>query len=555
MPGRFAARQSGNAGGHRDVGNGVTDVDQAPPDDSATTPEPNLWRAGLAGVVAAAVALATGELVSAVAPGSPSLIGAVGDWFIDGPGGPLAKPAIELFGTNDKPALVIGIVLVTLALGWPVGRAAARRPWVGPAAFGTFGVLGAAAAIADPVDDTAWAALGAAAAAVAGTLTLWLLLRVLATGRAVPVTTTRTILDPADGAASRRAFVGWAGAAGAFAALLAAGSRAVRGPSAAQQARDALVLPTTDGGIDVAATRSATLDVAGISPYVTPNDRFYRIDTALVTPQVDPAAWSLQLTGMVDRPLTLSFDELLAQPMITEAVTIACVSNEVGGKLVGNAVWQGVPLGHLLEQAGVQPGAQQIVGRSVDGFTVGFPLGLALDGRVAMVAVGMNGEPLPVDHGFPARLIVAGVYGYVSATKWLSEIELTTWEGFDAYWIPRGWSKEAPIKTQSRIDVPRGDVRPGPTPVAGVAWAPGRGIDRVEVQVDEGEWIEARLGDVVSDDTWRQWVVTWDATPGDHTLRVRATDGTSEAQTDERRPPAPDGATGWHTVRLTVADA
>ena len=241
---------------------------------------------------------------------------------------------------------------------------------------------------------------------------------------------------------------------------------------------------------------------------------------------------------------------------VIRRVTIACVSNDVGSDLVGNARWQGVPLRRLLERAGVQAGAGQVVGMSVDDFAAGFPIE-ALDGdRIALVAVGMNGEPLPVDHGFPARLVVAGLYGYVSATKWLSEIRLTTWEGFDGYWMPRGWSKLGPVKTQSRIDVPRprSTIGPGPTPIAGVAWAPTKGIRRVEVQVDDGPWVDASLGDVVSDNTWCQWVTSWDATPGEHRIRVRATDGTGEVQTERQMPVVPDGATGWHTVKTTVSE-
>jgi len=516
-------------------------------------------------MVAAAMALAVGELISTLSPKEQSLVGGVGDAFIDGPGQSVAKPAIALFGTNDKLALVIGIVIVSLLLGRWVGRAAVARPWIGPAAFAAFGLAGAAAGAADNLTDPGWAMASAVGAATAGSATLWLLLGVAATGRTLPMTTTRTVTQPITvpgaQAGDRRAFFLWAGAAGAFAATAAVASRSLRGPSAAEQARASLQLPAVDGAaavpsaINPSATAQATFEVADLSPYITPNDRFYRIDTALVTPEIDPASWKLEVIGKVDRPFELTFDELLDLPMIEAPVTLSCVSNEVGGTLVGNAVWQGVPLSTILERAGVQPGGEQLVGRSVDGFTVGFPTEAALDGRVAMVAVGMNGEPLPVDHGFPARLVVAGLYGYVSATKWLGQIELTGWDDFDAYWIPRGWSKEAPVKTQSRIDVPRNrqDVTPGPTPIAGVAWAPGRGISKVEVQVDGGEWREAQLGPVLSNDTWRQWVATWDATPGDHEVRVRATDNEGETQTEKRATPAPDGATGWHLRRFTVA--
>jgi hypothetical protein len=240
---------------------------------------------------------------------------------------------------------------------------------------------------------------------------------------------------------------------------------------------------------------------------------------------------------------------------VEEAVTLSCVSNEVGGDLVGNARWQGVRLADLLERAGVQPGGTQILGVSVDGFTAGFPTDVGLDGRVAMVAVGMNGEALPVAHGFPARLVVSGLYGYVSATKWLQEIRLTPLAAVDGYWISRGWSKEAPVKTQSRIDVPRSSdtVAAGPTTIAGVAWAPHVGITRVEVQVDDGPWREARLAEVVSQNTWVQWLLDWDATSGNHRLRVRATDAGGKTQTEQRSRPDSDGATGWHTVTVSVA--
>ena len=287
------------------------------------------------------------------------------------------------------------------------------------------------------------------------------------------------------------------------------------------------------------------------------NKDFYRIDTALVVPNVSPDSWSLKVSGMVDRPFEISFDELLALPQVEEAVTLSCVSNEVGGNLVGNALWQGVPLRALLDRAGVQPGASQVVGRSVDGFTAGFPTAALTGERTALVAVGMNGEPLPVLHGFPARLVVAGLYGYVSATKWLTEVRLTTLEDFDGYWIPRGWSKEGPIKTESRIDVPRSGVplSTGTIPIAGVAWAPGpgRGIAKVEVQVDDEPWRAATLGPVLSGNTWCQWLLKWDATPGTHTLQVRATDGTGETQTEDQAPPDPDGATGWDSHRVKVS--
>jgi DMSO/TMAO reductase YedYZ molybdopterin-dependent catalytic subunit len=290
------------------------------------------------------------------------------------------------------------------------------------------------------------------------------------------------------------------------------------------------------------------LSVEGLTPLIVPNDEFYRIDTALIVPRVDPANWQVSVTGMVDNPLSFTLAELEAMPLIERYVTIACVSNEVGGDLVGNAKWTGVRLTEVLDRAGVQSGATQIVGKSVDGFTVGFPTEVAFDGREPMIAIGMNGEPLPPRHGYPARLIVPGLYGYVSATKWLSEVELTTWEAFDAYWVPRGWAKEAPIKTQSRIDVPRpgSQVQPGSTPIAGVAWAPIRGISRVEVRVDEGPWTDAEISEPLAAAAWVQWRATVDLPGGSHAVEVRATDGDGVPQTPERRSPRPDGATGYH---------
>ncbi|MBI5090674.1 MAG: molybdopterin-dependent oxidoreductase, partial [Actinobacteria bacterium] len=272
---------------------------------------------------------------------------------------------------------------------------------------------------------------------------------------------------------------------------------------------------------------SATLSPQ--TPFLTPNNEFYLIDTALSVPRINLDSWAVEIGGMVDRPIRLSYADLLARPQVERVITIACVSNEVGGNLIGNAVWQGVLLADLLEEAGVQRGAEQVFSTSVDGWTSGFPVEVALDGRDAMIAIGMNGEPLPTRHGFPARLIVPGIYGYVSATKWLEKIELTTWDDAVGYWVPRGWARDAPIKTQSRIDVPKrdADVTAGPTPIAGIAWAQHRGIAKVEVRIDEGDW-------------------------GEHTIQVRATDKTGATQTDEVARPDPDGATGWHTRTVTV---
>jgi DMSO/TMAO reductase YedYZ molybdopterin-dependent catalytic subunit len=299
----------------------------------------------------------------------------------------------------------------------------------------------------------------------------------------------------------------------------------------------------------------AELAVDGITPLVVPNRSFYRIDTSLLIPRLDAATWTLSVDGMVDRPLTIDYAELLEMPLVEQYVTIACVSNEVGGGLVGNALWRGVPLRELLDRAGVQPGASQVVGRAFDGWTAGFPTAwIDTPDRQALVAVAMNGEALPPEHGFPARLIVPGLFGYVSATKWLTNIELTTWEAFNGYWVPLGWAKEAPILTQARIDVPtsRSSLAPSTHPVAGVAWAPDRGVAAVEVQVDDQPWTEAEISTPISDATWVQWLYRWDATPGDHTLRVRATDGDGVVQTADVTEPAPDGARGHHTIQVRV---
>jgi hypothetical protein len=296
------------------------------------------------------------------------------------------------------------------------------------------------------------------------------------------------------------------------------------------------------------------VDVAGITPLIVPSGDFYRIDTRLLgPPSVDVDSWRLKITGAVDHPQEFTWDELAAFPMIEAYITMQCVSNEVGGNLVGNASWRGVPLADLLNLAGVHSGADQVVGRAVDGFTVGFPTTVALDGRVAMVALGMNGDLLPLVHGFPARLMVAGLYGYVSATKWLTEIELTRFSAYNSYWVVRGWDRLGPIKTESRIDTiaPNPPVA-GPCKLAGVAWAPTRGISKVELQVDSGPWGVAQLAGELSDDTWRQWVFPWTATPGRHLIRVRATDGQGQTQTAANAEPLPNAATGYHTVQVTI---
>jgi DMSO/TMAO reductase YedYZ molybdopterin-dependent catalytic subunit len=300
--------------------------------------------------------------------------------------------------------------------------------------------------------------------------------------------------------------------------------------------------------------KDTTLNIPGMSPFYTPNAEFYRVDTSLIIPQVSPASWQLRIHGMVDNPMTITFDELMKQPMIEHDVTLTCVSEGVGGGYIGNARWQGTLLASLLRKAGIQPGAQQIVMRDVNGMNLGVAVDPVMDGRASMLAVGMNGQPLPQAHGFPVRVVVPGLYGYVSACKWVVDMELTTFGAFNAYWVQRGWSQQAPIKTESRIDVPKaGSSLPaGRATIAGVAWAQHRGIEAVEVSVD-GTWYQAKLASQDTIDTWRQWYYVWDATSGPHTLKVRATDKTGHTQTALVHGPEPNGATGYHTIQVTGA--
>ncbi len=483
--------------------------------------------------------MASSELLAALLPGAPSLVLAVGAAIVDLAPLPVERVAVNVFGTADKPALVVGIVLLSAVAGAAFGVAAARRFWIGVVGFSVFGILGAVAGFFDPQASGLVGSVSATASALVGVGVL------------------RRLLDAAPSVRApeeRRHFLVLAASVLGLALVGGGVGRwLLRGRERMLAEREAVRLPAASRALPPPAA-SASLDVVGLPPLVTPNADFYRIDTALAVPQIDLSGWRLAIDGMVDRPLSLSFDDLLAMDLVEADVTIACVSNEIGGELIGNARWLGVPLAALLERVGVQPGADQIVGQSVDGWTGGFPTQAAFDGRNALVAVGMNGEPLPIEHGFPARLIVPGLYGYVSATKWLSRIRLVTWEGFDGYWIPRGWSKEGPIKTQSRIDVPArfGAIPAGPTAIAGVAWAQRRGISGVEVQIDEDEWQPALLAGELHVDTWRQWTLAWSATPGTHRIRVRATDGTGAIQTEASAPVIPNGATGYHTIRVTV---
>jgi DMSO/TMAO reductase YedYZ molybdopterin-dependent catalytic subunit len=508
---------------------------------------PTRMAAAICGVAAGVAALGVSELVAALLPGATSPILAVGDTVIALQPAGAKQFVVDLFGEADKLVLNVFIGLVAAALAGGVGVLARTRPGIARVLIVLGGIGALAAAIRDPLADALPSFLVVAAAVGVAIGVLGWLLR-LAGSRALPA-------RPEMPDWGKRRFLG-----GAIALGVAGVAGGIVGRTLLERGRAASAI--TPGTIPAPSETAppppsgADLAVEGITPIVTPNERFYRIDTALLVPRPDIDTWRLRFTGMIDNPFELTYGELVAMPLHEQYVTIACVSNEVGGNLVGNARWTGVRLKELLERAGVHPEATQIVGRAVDGFTVGFPTAHALaPDRESLVAVQMNGEPLPTDHGFPARLIVPGLFGYVSATKWLTEIQLTTLEGFDAYWVPLGWAKLGPILTQSRIDTPRdgSSIGAGAVAVAGVAWAPDRGIERVELQVDDGEWVEAELSTPISDATWVQWLVRWEADAGEHRLRVRATDGTGEVQAEERSRPAPDGARGYHTISVRVA--
>jgi DMSO/TMAO reductase YedYZ molybdopterin-dependent catalytic subunit len=480
----------------------------------------------------------------------------------------LKEYAIRQFGENDKHVLVAGIFVVLGLFAIAVGVVARRAPRVGAAGVALFGVVGAAAALSRP-DAGPTDVLPSAVGALAAIAALLFLVRSLRSP--APAEPDRELV-PAGGAGGlrdelvrvdrkggggvdRRGFLVRGAGVAAVAALAGVAGRKLQDVRFdAGKSRAAIRLPAPASPAP-ALPAAARLDIPGITPYVTPNSRFYRVDTALVVPQVPADTWELRVHGMVDRELRIDYETLLKRPLVERDITMTCVSNEVGGTLAGTARWLGAPLADLLREAGVRAGADQIVSTSTDGMTIGTPTAVVLDGRDALLAVGMNGEPLPLEHGFPVRMIVPGLYGYVSGTKWLVDLELTTFDAVDPYWVKRGWVQEAPIKTASRIDTPKpfADVRAGRVPVAGVAWAQHRGIAKVEVQVDGGGWQEARLAREPSTDLWVQWVYEWDATPGSHTIVVRATDRSGQTQPERREKPFPSGSTGWHSTVVTVS--
>ena len=510
-------------------------------------------RSALAGVLAAGLTLGVAEVVASFVGRSAAPVLAIGSAFVDRVPSWLKELAIATFGTNDKTALLVSMGVVIAALAAAAGLLCLRDRRAGTVAVAALGAVSLGAALTR-ASAGALDALPTLVGFGVGVLVLPVLVDAAersggraGAGTAPPATSA--------GGAGRRSFLVLASATALATVATGVGGRLLSGArQAVGAARSALRLPAPARPAPALAD-ATSVGVDGVAPFVTPNADFYRIDTALRVPQIDPATWSLRVHGLVEREVELSFDELVGSDLVERWTTMTCVSNVVGGDLVGNARWLGLPIAALLARAGVRAGADMVLSTSVDGFTASTPLeALADPGRGAILAVGMNGDPLPVEHGFPVRMVIPGLYGYVSATKWVVDLEVTRFADATAYWTDRGWSARGPIKTASRIDVPEGFARvpAGTVAVAGSAWAQTRGISAVEVQVDDGPWEAADLGETPNPDTWVQWSWAWSATEGQHTLRVRAVDGDGEVQTGERVDTVPDGATGHHSVVVTV---
>jgi DMSO/TMAO reductase YedYZ molybdopterin-dependent catalytic subunit len=518
----------------------VTDLRTRPADTSAEAPTAPRILYALSGVLAALAGIAVGHLVAAVTNAAASPVLSVGSVVIDLTPTPVKELVIARVGTADKPILLATVSLATLALAALAGLLSRRRPAVGAGVLLLLVVAAGGAAMTRPTARLL-DLLPALATAIVGVSVLLGLHR---------------LLEPATAGlrgsgASRRTFL--VGAAGITAGAAVAGAL---GQRLAERATDTSGLtlpapanPTPPLPVGVEST------VQGVSPFRTPTASFYRVDTNLTVPRVSVGSWSLEIDGDVRSPFTLTYDELLALPMIERDITLTCVSNEVGGGYVGAARWLGVRLTDVLDRAGVGTQSDQLLSTAVDGFTISTPLAVVRDGRDAMIAVGMNGEPLTDTHGFPARLVTPGLYGFVGATKWLTKLTLTTYAAQQSYWTQRQWATNAPIKTSARIDTPAplSTVAPGRTVIGGVAWAQHRGVGKVEVQIDGGAWQPAQLGPDAGIDYWRQWFVPWDATSGQHTLAVRATDLTGALQTDQRTTPFPEGSSGIQQVVVIVS--
>jgi DMSO/TMAO reductase YedYZ molybdopterin-dependent catalytic subunit len=502
------------------------------------------WSAAV-GIVAGALTVGVATLLAGLmtsaglAGGTPSPVFAVGGAFVDRTPPGLKDFAVATFGTYDKVALIVGMALVLSTVCAVIGIVGARRHTLGLVVFGVVGAIGMVAVASRPNAGN----LDILPTVIATAAGLWALSSLW-----------QRAAEGAEGTTvdRRRFLIGGAGVTVVGIAAAAVGQSLGQGAGQAAQSRSAVRLPK--GAKPVVIPAGAQLDVTGITPYVIDNEDFYRIDTALVVPRLDTASWSLRVHGMVDREVTINWATLLTKPMQDALVTLMCVSNEVGGDLTGNAVWTGWPVREVLRMAGPKPGADMVLSTSSDGWTAGTPLSVLTDDRNSLLAIAMNGQPLPFEHGFPVRLVVPGLYGYVSATKWVTDLLVTSFADDEGYWTPRGWSALGPVKTQSRIDVPRAGARvsAGKVAVAGIAWAQHRGIRAVQVRVDEGEWLPARLADEPTIDSWRQWVLEWQAPKGNHTISVRATDAEGVVQTQAQAPPAPNGATGWHTITVNV---
>ncbi len=494
-------------------------------------------------------ALGVGHLVAGIVGPAASPFVAVGNWVRDLSPHPVTEWAKQTFGTADKLVLFIGVTVVILALTVAAGLLSRTRSWPGVTIAAALGVVGFVAVLSRPDLGQLGVAAPAASMVVALVTFTWLHAKALAwtaedalPGRDRHGTERRAFLR-----ASAGVVIG-AGAVGGVGQIIATRVDVERSRAAVGRLRPASPAPALPADADFARDGSAR--------FITANRDFYRIDTALTLPRVSAEDWRLTIHGLVDRTVEFSFSDIRNRRLIERPVTLACVSNEVGGGLISNANFIGVPLRELLLEAGVKPGADQLFSTSTDGFTAGTPVEALLDEkRGALLAIGMNGEPLPQEHGFPARMVVPGLYGYISATKWVVDMELTTFADKQGYWIPRGWSTKAPVKTQSRFDNPQdgSNLAAGKNTVAGTAWAQTIGVEAVEVRVDDEQWRPARLSTEVDLNTWRMWRVELDLAPGEHRLQVRATDATGYTQTDAEAPPAPNGATGWHTISVTVA--
>ncbi|WP_235021894.1 MULTISPECIES: molybdopterin-dependent oxidoreductase [unclassified Rathayibacter] len=515
------------------------------------------WRflalAAFAGIVVAGVLLAVAELVALLVARTASPVLALGSFVIDIVPRPLKEFAITTFGENDKVFLLIGVGVAVLVAAAVAGVLQLIRPPLGQILLVVAGGL-SIAAIVTRAGAGALSAVPTLVGLVVAVVVMHLIFSRLRRWRAERASEARGTASEARGL-ERRGFLRITLIAAVGAAVVGTGARLVNAAtSSLASVREALRLPSPRTTVTVPA--GADLGIDGLSPLYTPNADFYRVDTALTVPTVDPSTWTLKVSGMVDQEVTLTFQQLLDMGLDEYGVTLTCVSNEVGGGLVGNAKWLGVPIRDVLAMAGVQGGADMVLSTSADGYTASTPLGaLTDDGLDAILAVGMNGEPLPLEHGFPVRMVVPGLYGYVSATKWLTELKVTTFAADEAYWTPRGYSAEAPIKMSSRIDTPRIDaaIPAGPTKIAGMAWAQSIGIDKVEVSIDDGDWQAATLSTPVNLDTWVQWYVDWEAESGSHYVAVRATDANGTLQIEDRAPIAPNGSSGWQRTLVRVS--